>query len=111
MVNSVFLCPIASFLLPIADSFFTPSIVSTNPSTCSEGRSIRYALRSREIDVESSGGKGLSDLSKSVVGKGKGGESNLSKAQEREKLDLVMGKQSSIKWALRAVKAQDGFIK
>ena len=99
---------VASCSLLSSDCVFTPSIVSTNISTSSEGRSIRYALRSREISFEGSGGKGLPDLSLRVVGKGRGRKSFLSKAQDRAKVDLGMGTQSSIEWALRAVKAQAG---
>ena len=94
--------------LPGSDSVFSPSIVSTVPSTSSEGSGIRYALRSREISVEGSGGKGLPELSKRVVGRGRGRKSLLSKAQERAKVDLGMGTQSSIEWALRVVKAPAG---
>ena len=48
---------VAPCSLPLSDRVFSPSIVSTNISTSSEGRSIRYALRSREISFEGSGGK------------------------------------------------------
>ena len=64
-------CSVASCPLLSSDFVFTPSIVSTNISTSSEGRSIRYALRSREISVEGSGGKGFPKLSSRVVGKGR----------------------------------------
>ena len=101
-------CSVASCPLLSSDCVFTPSIVSSNISTSSEGRSIRYALRSREISLEGSRGKGLPELSMRVVGKGRGRKSLLSKAQERAKVDLGMGTQSSIEWALRAVKAQAG---
>ena len=94
-------------MMPEMDSVFTPSIVSTN-SISSEDRSIRYALRSREITVEGPGGKGLSVVANGAGGKGRGRKSFLSKAQDRAKVDVVMGKQSSIEWALREVKAQDG---
>ena len=99
---------VAPCLLPEVDSVFTLSIVSTNHSTSSEGRSIRYALRSREITAEGMGGKGLPVLANGVGGKGRGRKSLLSKAQDRAKVDVVMGKQSSIEWALREVKAQEG---
>ena len=61
---------VAPCLLPEVDSVFTPSIVSTIHSSSSEGRSIRYALRSREITVEGTGGKGLPVLANGVGGKG-----------------------------------------
>ena len=61
----------------------------------------RYLLRGR-------GGKGLPDLSLRVGGKGRGRKSFLSKAQDRAKVDLGMGTQSSIEWALRAANAQAG---
>lgn len=94
--------------LPGSDSVFSSSIVSTVAFTSSEGSGIRFALRSREISVEGAGGKGLPVLSKRVVGRGHGHKSLLSKAQERAKVDLGMGTQSSIEWALRAVKAPAG---
>jgi len=103
--------PVVSCVLPPSESFFTPSIVSTNPSSSSESRSIRYALRSREISVEYPGGKGLSEVAKNVGGRGRGRKSHLSKAQERAKVDVDLGKQSSIEWALRAEKAQGGSVK
>ena len=70
------------------DCVFSPAIVSTL-SNSYEGSSIRYALRSREISFEGSGGKGLSDLSLRVGGKGRGGKDFLSKAQDREKVVLT----------------------
>ena len=105
LASLAFHCPVAPCPLPSSDCVFSPSIVSTNISTSSEGRSIRYALRSREISFEGSGGKGLPELSLRVVGKGRGRKSLLSKAQDRAKVDLGMGTQSSIEWALRAEKA------
>ena len=111
LARPAFHCLVAPCTLPLSDCVFTPSIVSTNTSTSSEGRSIRYALRSREISFEGSGGKGLPDLSLCVVGKGRGRKSLLSKAQDRAKVDLGMGTQSSIEWALRAEKAQVGYPK
>ena len=105
----VFHCPVTPCPLPSSDCVFSPSIVYTNISTSSEGRSIRYALRIREISFEGSGGKGLTNSSLRVLGKGHGRKSLLSKlAQERAKVDLGMGTESSIEWALRAVKAQAG---
>jgi len=103
--------PVASCTMPPSESVFTPSIVSTNPSSSSESWSIRYALRNREISVENSGGKGLADVSRSGGGRGRGRKSHFSKAQERAKVDVVMGTQSSIEWAIRAVKAQGGVVK
>ena len=108
LANTTLPCLTAPCSLPLTDSVFSPSIVSTNNSTSSEGRSIIYALRSREISIEGSGGKGLPELSSCVVGKGRGRKSFLSKAQDRAKVDVGMGTQSSIEWALRAVKAQAG---
>ena len=108
LVCSASLSSVAPCVLPPSESFFTPSIVSTNPSTSSESRSIRYALRNREISVGFPGRKGLPEAAKSVGGRGRGRKSHLSKAQERATVDVVMGKQSSIEWALRAVKAQGG---
>ena len=100
--------PVVSCPMPSNDFAFSPSIVSTNSSSSSEGKSIRYSLRSREISFEGSGGKGLPDLSLRGMGKGRGRKSLLSIAKDREKVDLGMGKQSSIEWALRAVKSQAG---
>ena len=108
LVKSTVHCPADLCPLPMSECVFSPSIVSTKISTSSEGSCIRYALRNREISFEGSGGKGLSDLSLRVAGKGRGRKSVLSKAQDREKVDLGMGTQSSIEWALRAVKAQAG---
>ena len=108
LASPTFLCLVSPCPLPLSHSVFSPSIVSTNISTSSEGRSIRYALRSREISFEGSGGKGLPDLSLRGMGKGRGRKSLLSIAKDRAKVDLGMGKQSLIEWALRAVKAQAG---
>ena len=104
--SQAFHCPVVPCTLPLTNNVLSPSIVSTNISTSSEG--IRYALRSREISVEGSGRKGLPKLSMRVAGKGRGRKSYLSKAQDREKVDLGMGTQSSIEWALRAANAQAG---
>ena len=108
LVKSNVHCQADTCPLPLADCVFSPPIVSTKIYTSSEGSCIRYALRNREISFEGSGGKGLSDLSLRVAGKGRGRKSLLSKAQDRAKVDLEMGTQSSIEWALRAVKAQAG---
>ena len=107
LATPVIHCPVATCSLPSSACVFSPAIVSTL-SNSSEGSSIRYALRSREITFEGSGGKGLPDLSLRVGGKGRGRKSFLSKAQDRAKVDLGMGTQSSIEWALRAMKAQAG---
>ena len=48
--------PVATCTLPSSDCVFSPAIVSTL-SNSSEGSSIRYALRSREITFEGSGGQ------------------------------------------------------
>ena len=108
LANPALPCSVVPCSMPLSDSVFSPSIVSTNISSRSEGRSIIYALRSREISIEGSGGKGLPELSSRVVGKGRGRKSFLSKAQYRAKVDVGMGTQSSTEWALRAVKAQVG---
>ena len=108
LANPALPCSVVPCLLPLSDSVFSPSIVSTNISTSSEGISIRYALRSREISIKGSGGKGFPELSLCMVGKGRGRKSFLSKAQDRAKVDVGMGTQSSIEWEIRAVKAQVG---
>jgi len=100
--------PVASCNMPPSESIFTPSLVSTNLSTSSESRSIRYALRTREI--EHSGGRGLAEVSRCGGGRGRGRKSLFTKAQERAHADVVLGTQSSIEWALRAVKAQGGVV-
>lgn len=102
LVSSVALCPVAPCQMPRVDTCLSPSIVSTNPSSSSEGRSICYALRSREVMFDGPGGKGLADIVKTTEVKGRGRKSHLSKVQERAKVDLLMGTQTSIEWALRA---------
>lgn len=99
--------PAAHCNRPDVDCTATPTMVTSTHSSSSEG-SIRYALRNREIPDCGTGGKGLPELASSVGGKGRGRKSHLSKAKERAKVDVVMGTQASIEWALRAVQAHDG---
>jgi len=108
LVSSVGLSPVAPCRIPIVDACFSSSIVSTNASISSEGRSVRYALRSREVAFDGPGGKGLDVNVKIPEVKGRGRKSLLSKAQARAKVDILMGTQTSIDWALRAGKAQEG---
>jgi hypothetical protein len=78
---------------------------------------LRYHLRSRSVikeDPQESGslltlGKGLGSLPQShSVGKGRGRKSHLYLAQDRARIDLASGRQSSIEWVLREKLPQDG---
>jgi hypothetical protein len=85
----------------------TPS-ASTDSS--SEDSRVRYHLRNRSVVKEHPSdlgsqlteGRGLGSIPRTAsVGKGRGRKSHLYLAQDRARIDLATGRQSSIEWALR----------
>lgn len=113
MLSSPFFYGVVPYSFHGVSSFFSPSIVSTDPSSSStsEGQSIRYNLRNQEVLEEDSWVKGLSKFSRGCSSlQSRGRKSHFSQAQEHALLGVAMGKQSSIKWVVGTVKAQNGVI-
>jgi hypothetical protein len=103
----------ASLLSTLSLAQATPS-ASTDSS--SEDSRVHYHLRNRSVVKEDplengsqmSEGRGLGSLPRNVsVGKGRGQKSHLYLAQDRAKIDLASGRQSSIEWALREKPPQE----
>jgi hypothetical protein len=104
---------------PTLDLCGTPSLsdnLSSSGSKSSEGSRIRYSLRNRTVlsgdldicDAEDPPGPGLGSLPRaSSSARGRGRRSHLLLAQDRAKLDVASGRQSSIEWALREKKPND----
>lgn len=83
--------------------------MAVTESLSSSGESlIRYHLRNRSIHVKvDKVGMGIGLLSLEVCNKKRGRRSLLSVAQERARLDIAVGRQSSILQALRANDARE----
>lgn len=102
---------IAERTIPYTRTPFPPIITTMSSlSGSSEERNIHYALRNRTLllgeNTKTEKGLGNS-MSVPMTSRGRGRKSHLSIAQDRAKMDMAFGKQSSIEWALRALKAHN----
>jgi hypothetical protein len=109
--------PVSSLPSPPGPPTGTPSTSqSSSSSQSSEGSIIRYTLRNRAIFSDSTGGgsseeqlgAGLGSLTRvQSSSRGRGRRSHFLLAQDRAKLDVASGRQSSIEWALREKQSQE----
>jgi hypothetical protein len=89
---------------------------SSSGTQSSEGSRIRYSLHNRVVLTEDLGGCGVEDPLGQGLGslprapsssRGRGRRSHLLLAQDRARIDLASGRQSSIEWALREKQPQE----
>lgn len=94
---------------PLSDS--SPLVAMKESLSISNESLVRYNLRNQSIHIwVEKGGMGLGLISPASSPKKRDRKSHLSLEKEHARLDVVVGRQSSIIQALRAIDAQDGLL-
>jgi hypothetical protein len=108
--------PLPSPPSPLGGTSSLSAFQSSSSSQSPEGSRIHYTLRNRAIfsetlsgcDADDHLGAGLGSLTRDLYSsRGRGRHSHFLLAQDRAKIDVASGRQSSIEWALREKQPQE----